>query len=106
ARGTPDGLRGLDRRWRDRIDELLSAKPRLLATSIFEILKAERFAGSYPTVVRYVRDVRGPRFRAASTVSVPIETAPGEEGQFDWSDCNDCAEPWGWDHELQYVAAS
>jgi hypothetical protein len=33
-------------------------------------------------------------------VSVPIETGPGEEGQFDWTDCNEWAEQWRWDHEL------
>ena len=33
-------------------------------------------------------------------MTVPIETAPGEEFQFDWSDCNRWAARWGWDHEL------
>jgi hypothetical protein len=33
-------------------------------------LRAEGFAGSYPTVVRAVRAIRGPRFRAAAAVSV------------------------------------
>jgi transposase len=101
----PDEQRVLDKRWRDRIDELLAAKPRLLATSVFEILKAERFEGSYPTVSRYVRRVRGPRFRAAPVVSVPIETAPAEEGQFDWTDCNSWADRWGWAHELHCFGA-
>lgn len=104
-REMPDGQRVLDRRWRDRIDELLAAKPRLLATSIFDILRAERFDGSYPTVSRYVHRVRGPRFRAAPVVSVPIETAPAEEGQFDWTDCNDWAARWGWAHELHCFGA-
>ena len=31
---------------------------------------------------------------------MPIETGPGEEFQFDWSDCNYFARRWGWDHEL------
>ena len=105
ARVPRDEQRVLDARWRERIDELLRAKPRLLATSIFDILQAERFDGSYPTVSRYVRSVRGPRFRPAPTVSVPIETGPGEEGQFDWTDCNDWAERWGWGHELQGFGA-
>jgi transposase len=105
ARVMPDEERVLDERWRSRIDALLAAKPRLLATSVFDILKSERFEGSYPTVARYIRDVRGPRFRAAPVVSVPIETAPGEEGQFDWSDCNDWAARWGWDQELHCFGA-
>ena len=39
----PDEQRVLDARWRERIDELLRAKPRLLATSVFDILQAEHF---------------------------------------------------------------
>jgi transposase len=78
-----------------RITELLRAAPKLLSTSIYEILVAEGFKGSYPSVVRHVRERRGPRFRAASQVSVPIETAPGEECQFDWTDCSDWTERWG-----------
>ena len=31
---------------------------------------------------------------------MPIVTGPGEEFQFDWSDCNTWARRWGWDHEL------
>jgi transposase len=101
----PDEQRVLGARWRERIDALLRAKPRLLATSIFDIVQAEGFAGSYPTVSRYVHRVRGPRFRAAAVVSVPIETAPGEEGQFDWTDCNDWAARWGWGHDLYCFGA-
>ena len=90
----------LDERWRRRLEELVRANGRLLATSLFDILAAEGFEGSYPTVVRHVRSLRGPRFRAADAASVPIETGPGEEAQFDWSDCTDWAERWGWDGEL------
>ncbi len=68
--------------------ELLVGNPSLLATSLFEIIRAERFDGSYPSVVRWVREQRGPRFRRADSASVPIETAPGEEAQFDFSDCS------------------
>jgi hypothetical protein len=39
--------------------------------------------------------MRGPRFRAAPAVSVPIETAPAEECQFDWSDCSAWTQRWG-----------
>ena len=86
--------------WAMRIDDLLAINPRLLATSLFDILTMEGFAGSYPTVVRHVRELRGPRFRAAAQVSVPIETAPGEECQFDWSDCSEWAQRWGWQAQL------
>jgi hypothetical protein len=74
--------------WADRLTALLVGNPKLLATSLFEIVSAEGFTGSYPTVARWVRAQRGPRFRAADGASVPIETPPGEEAQFDWSDCS------------------
>jgi len=72
--------------WRERIEALLGRHPRLLATSVHNKLLAEGFGGSCPTVVRAVREIRGPRFRAAAAASVPIRTGPGEEAQFDfWS---------------------
>jgi transposase len=71
--------RVIDDRWATRIDELIAPPSKLLATSVFEIMKAEGYPGSYPSVVRQVRKRRGPRFRVAPQVSVPIETAPGEE---------------------------
>lgn len=80
--------RVIDVVWADRLRALLVANPQLLATSLFEIVTAEGFTGSYPSVVRWTRDQRGPRFRAGDAASVPIETAPGEEAQFDFSDCS------------------
>ena len=68
---------------------------KLLAKGAYEIIKAEGFPGSYPAVVRFMRDLRGPRFRAGRGVSVPIETAPGEECQVDWSDCSNWTGRWG-----------
>ena len=82
-------------RWADRLNELLVGNRFLLATSLFEIVSAEGFDGSYPTVARWVRDQRGPRFRRADQASVPIETAPGEEAQFDFSDCSAWAQRVG-----------
>jgi len=93
---TVDGEgRVVDRVWADRLSALLVANPKLLAKSLFEIIAAEGFAGSYPTVVRWVRSQRGPRFRAADGASVPIETAPGEEAQFDFSNCSTWSESVG-----------
>lgn len=90
------GVRVIDEEWAARIGELVRPPAeKLLAASVFEIIAAEGFGGSYPTVVRFLRDRRGPRFRAAAAVSVPIETAPGEECQFDWSDCSAWTERWG-----------
>jgi transposase len=87
-RQVPEVARVVDDRWGARITELIAPPSRLLASSVFEIITAEGFSGSYPSVVRAVRDRRGPRFRAAPQVSVPIETGPGEECQFDFSDCS------------------
>ena len=95
ARTIEDKDRVVDPVWADRLTELLVGNPKLLAKSLFEIISAEGFCGSYPTVVRWVREQRGPRFRAADGASVPIETAPGEEAQFDFSDCSAWAQQVG-----------
>ncbi len=87
--------------WCDRIIVMLSEHPRLQAISIHQLLVAEGFDGSYPTVVRAVRDVRGPRFKTAAAVSVPIYTDPGEEAQFDFCVLDDWAQRWGWDQPLR-----
>jgi transposase len=86
-RTVDEPVRVVDDRWAARINELIAPPSRLLSRSVFEIARAEGFTGSYPSVVRQVRSVRGPRFRVAPQVSVPIETGPGEECQFDFSDC-------------------
>ena len=78
-------------RWRSKIDALLEAHPRLLSISVHNKLNAYGFDGSYPTVVRAVRINRGPRFKAANAVSVPIHTAPSDEAQFDFCDLSS----WG-----------
>ena len=96
ARTVAPAVRVIDERWAGRIRQLVSPPAeKLLASSVFEIIRAEGFAGSYASVVRYFREVRGPRFRTGPAVSVPIETAPGEEVQFDWSDCSDWTGRWG-----------
>ena len=82
--------------WRARIGAMLEKWPRLQAVSVHNKLRALGFTGSYPTVVRAVRDVRGPRFRAADQVSVPIYTDPGEEAQFDFCELDDWADRFGW----------
>ena len=92
--------RVVDECWTARIAALIAPPSRLLATSVFETIRAEGFGGSYPSVAREVRRQRGPRFRRAAQVSVPIETAPGEESQFDWSDCSARARDWDLGDEL------
>lgn len=85
----------VDERWAARIAEVLVANPELLATSVERIVRAEGWDGSYESLVRHLRGVRGVRRRRSPAVSVPIETAPGAEFQFDWSDCDDWGECWG-----------
>lgn len=87
-------------RWQRRIEQLVAAHPALLSTSIHALLAAEGFDGSYVTVARAVRQIRGPRFKAARSASVPIETAPGAEAQFDFADVTDAAAGWGWTGRL------
>ncbi len=55
------GEREIDSAWAARIHAMLALNPKLLATSIHDRLQAEGFEGSYPTVARFVREVRGPR---------------------------------------------
>jgi transposase len=95
-RQVPDGVLVMNARWRRRIVELIETYPRLLGVSVHNKLRAEGFAGGYSTVTRVLREVRGPRFRPAAKVSVPIHTDPGEEAQFDFCDLSDWATRWGW----------
>jgi transposase len=85
----------IDARWSKRIDQLLVAAPQLLATSVFEICRTEGYTGSYPSVVRALRERRGPRFKGRPVASVRIETPPGEEAQFDFSDATAWGDDWG-----------
>jgi hypothetical protein len=89
SRQTDPGLLVVDGHWARRINEMLKANPNLLGTSVMRLVKAEGFDGSYPTLVRHLRETRGIRHHRDPAVSVPIETNPGEEFQFDWSDCCD-----------------
>jgi len=95
-RGAPAGHEpAISEHWAARVSQLLEANSELLATSIERILRTEGFSGSYPSLVRHLRQVRGVRRGRPAAVSVPIETAPGAEFQFDWSDCCDWGETWG-----------
>jgi transposase len=82
--------------WRQRIETMLEKWPKLQSVSVHHKLEAAGFEGSYPTVVRAVREIRGPRFRTADAVSVPIHTDPREEAQFDFCDLSSWAARFGW----------
>ena len=95
-RRPPDGhVPVVDERVAARVDKLLEANPELLATSIERLVRAEGYTGSYESLVRHLRKVRGARRRLVPQVSVPIETPPAAEFQFDWSDCCDHGAAWG-----------
>jgi len=85
----------IDEYWSGEIAGLLRVAPRLLGTSVFELLRAKGYSGSYVSVARHLNDLRGPRFVAAAAASTRIVTAPGEEAQFDWSDVTQWTASWG-----------
>jgi transposase len=85
----------IDEHWAGEIATLVHKSPRLLATSAFELIKAQGYTGSYVSVARHLNTVRGPRFSAAPAASTRIVTAPGEEAQFDWSDISHWSREWG-----------
>ena len=85
----------IDEHWAAEIAALVHKSPRLLATSAFELIKAQGYGGSYVSVARHLNSVRGPRFSAAPAASTRIVTAPGEEAQFDWSDISHWSREWG-----------
>lgn len=94
----------IDERWAEEIAGLLRAAPRLLATSVFELIRSKGYGGSYVSVARHLNTLRGPRFAAAPAASTRIVTAPGEEAQFDWSDVSHWTREWGLG-ELQCFSA-
>jgi transposase len=85
----------IDDHWGGEIAALLRAAPRLLATSVFELIRAKGYEGSYVSVARHLNTLRGPRFASAPAASTRIVTAPGEEAQFDWSDVSHWTREWG-----------
>jgi len=52
----------IDEYWAGEIAGLLRAAPRLLATSVFELIRAQGYTGSYVSVARHLNTLRGPRF--------------------------------------------
>jgi transposase len=60
------------------------ARERLTARRLFELLRAEGYAGAYDSVQRYVREWRRQQSRLGP-VFIPLWFAPGEAHQFDWS---------------------
>jgi hypothetical protein len=73
-----------------RLDGLLeanrnqSARERLTARRLYELLRAEGYRGAYDSVQRHVRAWRRARSQQGG-VFIPLWFAPGEAYQFDWS---------------------
>ena len=100
AEARPTEATVMTEHWQQRVGSMVKQWPRMQAVSIHNKLAATGFEGSYPTVVRAVRDIRGPRFKAANAVSVPIHTDPGDEAQFDFCDLSSWAIRFGWNVNL------
>ena len=69
-------------RFADAIDELLTAYPNLNASRLHEELTDRGFDGGY-TIVR--QDLNKIRPKSALRPRKMVVTAPGKQGQFDWS---------------------
>jgi transposase len=73
-----------------RLDAMLEAnskrpaRERLTARRLFELLRAEGYAGAYDSVQRHVRAWRRQQSQQGP-VFIPLWFAPGEAYQFDWS---------------------
>lgn len=79
--GTPRPSSLLLDPYRQFIDETLAQYPRLVATRLFDMLRARGYEGSLRTVRRYVRKAR-PRPRRAY---LDLQTLPGEVAEVDWA---------------------
>lgn len=66
-----------------KIAAWLEQYPDLTATRLHEKLVGEGFDGAYTIVRQYLKELRGRR-KPARAIEI-VETAPGQQGQFDWS---------------------
>lgn len=76
--------------WQARLDALIAEseslprKQRLTAQRIFEIVQREGFAGSLPSIERYVYGAR--RQKKRPDVFLPLDWDPGDDAQADWGE--------------------
>jgi transposase len=78
--------------YRPFIDEQLRRYPKLLATRLYDMVRARGFGGSVRTVREHVATVRPRPPREAYLVT---ETLPGEVAQVDWAHVGEVAVPGG-----------
>ncbi len=78
--------------YRPFIDDTLRRYPKLLATRLYDMVRARGFRGSVRTVREHVAVVRPRPTREAYLVT---ETLPGEVAQVDWAHVGEVAVPGG-----------
>jgi transposase len=71
--------------WLDE-DRLAPKCRRRTAKKLYEALQAEGFNGSYEAVNYFVRQYREQKKNTLPQVYIPLQFAPGEAFQFDWSE--------------------
>jgi transposase len=74
------------------VDETLARYPRLVATRLYDMLRARSYKGSLTTLRRYVR---GARPRPKAEAFLRVETLPGEQAQVDWAHVGEIVVPGG-----------
>ena len=67
----------------EKIAAWLEQYPDLTAVRLLEKLRGEGFTGAYTIVREHLKEVRGRR--KPPRADQRVETAPGQQGQFDWS---------------------
>jgi transposase len=92
-RQTPVEQMVVDERWRARVAGLLGQNAQLQASSIMRVITAEGFEGSYQSLTRHLRSVRGSSRTATPAVTMPIDTGPGEEALCGFPHRNSYAAP-------------
>lgn len=70
--------------FKDTIKEWLEEYPNKTAERCHEDLQAEGFKGRYSIVRDYVRKIKQ-ELHPSSPPATPVETAPGQRAEFDWS---------------------
>ena len=74
----------LDAAWCRRVEQLLARNRNLLGTSVYRLLAAEGCRASYPTVVRYLGQVRGVRRGATTRRAMPGAILCWSRARFCW----------------------
>lgn len=85
--------------FREYLSERLVEDPHVWATTLFDEVQDLGYIGSYPTLVRTIRELRPVCTACRTTKTRPtgiIAHPPGEETQWDWLELPDPPQWWGW----------